>query len=66
VRFLVALLAGRKSITLSKRPKVPVISVRSLRRYATAGSVPGLSESELKVGGFALRFSNAGGGGSET
>ena len=49
--ILVALLYGRKSITLSKGSKMPGISARSLRRYAAAGSIPGVSESALKVGG---------------
>ena len=60
--IVVALLDGRKSITLSKGPKMSVISVRSLRRYAAAGSIPGVSESALKVGECASRCSNADGG----
>jgi len=40
--ILVALLDGRKSITLSKAPKMLGFSVRSLRRYAAAGSRPGV------------------------
>jgi hypothetical protein len=60
--IFVALLDGRKSITLSKGRKMPVISVRSLRRYAAAGSIPGVSESALKGGGCASRCSKTDGG----
>jgi hypothetical protein len=49
--ILLALLYGSKSITLSKGSKMPDISARPLGRYAAAGSIPGVSESALKVGG---------------
>ena len=53
--ILLALLYRRKSITLSKGSNMPGISARSLRRYAAAGSIPGVSESALKVGGCRLK-----------
>ena len=49
--ILLALLYRRKSITLSKGSNMPGISARSLRRYAAAGSIPGVSESALMAGG---------------
>jgi hypothetical protein len=59
--ILVALLYGPKSITPSKGSKMPGISARSLRRYAAAGSIAGVSESALKVGGCRVKVFNAGG-----